>query len=73
MLGIVTPGGQAMVAGALAGRVAKNGPVVIGETMTRVEHAAAKIPGSKIFNDMPDFRAMRMNPDQVASAMMQYH
>jgi len=41
--------------------------------MTRVEQAAAKIPGSKILNDMPDFRAMGMNPDQVTGAMMQYN
>lgn len=52
---------------------AKSGPVVIGETMTRVEAAAAKYPGAKILNDMPDFRAMGMNPDQVTSAMMQYN
>jgi hypothetical protein len=39
--------------------------------MSRVEAAATKIPGSKILNDMPDFRAMGMNSDQVTSAMMQ--
>jgi RHS repeat-associated protein len=47
------------------------GPVIIGETMARVEQAAAKIPGSKILNDMPDFRSMGMNADQVTSSMMQ--
>lgn len=53
--------------------VAARGPVVIGETMARVEQAAAKIPGSKILNDMPDFRSMGMNADQVTSSMMQYN
>gem|GEM_PF-6317603 len=38
-----------------SGQNAAKGPVVIGETMARVEQAAAKIPGSKILNDMPDF------------------
>jgi hypothetical protein len=53
--------------------VAPKGPVVIGETMSRVETAAAKYPGAKILNDMPDFKAMGMNPDQVTSSMMQYN
>jgi RHS repeat-associated protein len=52
---------------------AKEGPVVIGETMLRVESAAAKIPGSRILNDMPDFKAMGMNEHQVTSAMMRYN
>lgn len=52
---------------------AGQGPVIIGETMVRVEAAAAKYPGAKILNDMPDFKAMGMNPDQVTSAMMQYN
>ena len=61
-----------------AGAVARagqavNGPVIIGETMVRVEQAAAKIPGSKILNDMPDFRSMGMNANQVTSSMMQYN
>jgi len=60
-------------AGRAAGSVPQNGPVLIGETMTRVEQAAAKIPGSKILDDMPDFRATGMNPEQVTSAMMQYN
>lgn len=47
--------------------------MVIGETMARVEQAAAKIPGSIILNDMPDFRAMVMNANQVTSSMMQYN
>ncbi len=54
-------------------KAANRGPVVIGETMARVEEAAAKIPGSKILNDMPDFRSMGMNADQVTSSMMQYN
>ncbi len=60
----------AKVAGFLA---AKGAPVVIGETMTRVEQAASKIPGSKILNGMPDFRAMGMNADEVTSSMRQYN
>jgi len=52
--------------------LAAKGPVVNGETMARVEQAAAKIPGSKILNDMPDFRSMG-NADQVTSSMMQYN
>jgi hypothetical protein len=53
--------------------VSSNAPVVIGETMVRVEQAAAKIPGAKILDDMPDFSAMGMSPQQVTSAMMQYN
>jgi len=49
------------------------GPVVIGETMRRVEAAASRIPGSKILNDMPDFKAIAQNADQVTSLMMQYN
>jgi hypothetical protein len=41
--------------------------------MSRVEAAASKIPGSKILNDMPDFRAMGGTADQVTSSMMQYN
>jgi RHS repeat-associated protein len=52
---------------------AARGPVVIGETMVRVEKAAEKIPGAKILNDMPDFRSMGMNADQATSKMMQYN
>jgi hypothetical protein len=48
-------------------------PVIIGETMARVQRAASKIPGSKTLDDMPDFASMGMNPDQVTSAMMQYN
>jgi len=56
-----------------APRAAGQGPVIIGETMARVEAAAARYPGAKILNDMPDFKAMGMNPDQVTSAMMQHN
>jgi hypothetical protein len=41
--------------------------------MARVEAAAAKIPGSKILNDMPDFKAMGMAPHEVTNAMMSYN
>jgi hypothetical protein len=51
----------------------KEGAVIIGETMARVEAAAAKIPGAKILNDMPDFKAMGMNAVEQTSAMMQYN
>jgi len=60
-------------AGSVAREAVQSGPVIIGETMTRVEQAAAKIPGSKILDDMPDFRDTGMSPDQVTSAMMQYN
>lgn len=65
VIGLATGGGL--------GGGAKQGTVVVGETMVRVEAFAAKIPGSKILNDMPDFKAMGMNSDQVTSAMMQYN
>jgi RHS repeat-associated protein len=71
--------GEGMIVGGLAGSLSKTsvvaieGPVIIGETMARVEAAAAKIPGSKILNDMPDFKAMGMSASQVTSAMMQYN
>jgi len=58
------------------GRVAlrgTQGPVIIGETMARVEAAAAKYPGAKILNDMPDFRAMGMTDYEVTGAMMKYN
>ncbi len=58
---------------ARAARSATQGPVIIGETMARVEAEAAKHSGAKILNDMPDFKAMGMNADQVTSAMMQYN
>jgi hypothetical protein len=48
-------------------------PVVIGETMKRVEAAASVIPGAKILNDMPDFGALGLKPHEVTSAMMQYN
>lgn len=54
-------------------KAAAKSPVVIGETTSRVEAAAAKYPGAKILNDMPDFKAMGMNADQVTSAMMPYN
>ncbi len=55
------------------GATASKGPVIIGETMARVEAVALQIPGSKILNDMPDFRSMGLGRDQVTSAMMQYN
>jgi hypothetical protein len=56
-----------------AAKSAGREPVIVGETMSRVEAAAAKIPGSKILNDMPDCRAMGGSADQVTSSMMQYY
>ncbi|MCA2998930.1 MAG: hypothetical protein ING75_10045 [Rhodocyclaceae bacterium] len=41
--------------------------------MARVEREAARHPNAKILNDMPDFKAMGMNRDQVTSAMMQHN
>ncbi|MGN7831220.1 RHS repeat domain-containing protein [Pseudoxanthomonas sp. 22568] len=67
--GIVAAG--AVVGGGVGS--AGKGTVIIGETMVRVELAAARTPGAKILNDMPDFGAMGMKPHQVTSAMMQYN
>jgi hypothetical protein len=52
---------------------ASKAPVIIGETMARVEAAAAKIPGSKILDDMPNFRAMKMTDEQITNAMMEHN
>jgi hypothetical protein len=57
----------------LANMFGRRGHVVVGETMERVQAAAAKIPGAKILDDMPKFNAMGLNADQVTSAMMQYN
>jgi len=48
------------------------GPVIIGETMTRVQAASASHPGAVILDSMPDFKAQGMNAHQVTSAMMQF-
>ncbi|NKB23506.1 MAG: hypothetical protein GKR87_03820 [Kiritimatiellae bacterium] len=69
-LGVVLPGGGYRLGGKAA---VKKGPVIIGETMERVKEAAAKIPGAKILDDMPDFRAIGMEAHEVTSAMMQYN
>ncbi len=57
----------------LRGGTSRSGPVIIGETISRVEEAAARIPGAVFLDDMPDFIAMGMNADEVTSAMMQYN
>lgn len=62
-----------VVAEELSGTAASRGPVIVGETMSRVEATAAKTSGAKILNDMPDFKAMGQNADQVTSSMMQYN
>jgi RHS repeat-associated protein len=49
---------------------AKGGVTVIGEGMARVEAAAAKIPGAKILNTMPEFTG---TAEQITSQMMQYN
>ena len=67
-----TARGLASVGGS-ATRAMTRGPVVIGETMTRVERAATKLPGSRTLDDMPDFRATGMSPDQVTGEMMKYN
>jgi RHS repeat-associated protein len=64
--------------GKAAGSGAKNAvtkrPVIIGETMTRVEVEAAKTPGgAKILNDMPEYWNMGLRPHEVTSKMMQYN
>jgi len=54
----------------ISGWAAKGGTTVIGEGMARVEAAAAKIPGSKILNDMPAFTG---KPWEVTSKMIEYN
>ncbi len=54
----------------LAANTAGRGPVIVGETMSRVTEAARGVPGAKILNDMPTFTG---TADQVISSMMQYH
>ena len=43
---------------------------VIGESMKRVNKAAAEIPGAKTLNDMPEFKGQ---PYQIESKMMEYN
>jgi filamentous hemagglutinin len=50
-----------------------SGPVIIGETMVRVEAEARKHVGSKILNDMPDYMALGLQDYEVTGAMMQYN
>lgn len=57
----------------VAAKTTGQGPVIIGQTMARVEEVAAKIPGSKIHDDMPDFASLGMSPQQVISSMMQHN
>ena len=54
----------------IAANTAGRGPVIVGETMSRVTEAARGVPGVKILNDMPTFTG---TADQVISSMMQYH
>jgi hypothetical protein len=54
----------------LAANTAGRGPVIVGETMSRVTEAARGVPGAKILNDMPTFTG---TADQVTSSMMQYN
>jgi hypothetical protein len=54
----------------LAANNAGRGPVIVGETMSRVTEAARGVPGAKILNDMPTFTG---TADQVTSSMMQYN
>jgi hypothetical protein len=58
--------GRSSIAANTAGR----GPVIVGETMSRVTEAARGVPGAKILNDMPTFTG---TADQVTSSMMQYN
>lgn len=53
-----------------AANTAGRGPVIVGETMSRVTEAARGVPGAKILNDMPTFTG---TADQVTSSMMQYN
>ena len=74
---IFTGGGAAIATRELAvhegGVIAGESSGIVGETMSRVEAAAADIPGAKILDDMPDFSAMGLPPHKVASAIMQYN
>jgi len=46
------------------------GVTVIGETMSRVEAAASRIPGARALNNMPVFAG---NKEQITSQMMAYN
>lgn len=56
--------------GTVISNAAKQSKTIIGETMVRVEAAAAKNPGSVILNDMPKFTG---SAHQVTSKMMTYN
>lgn len=49
------------------------GPVIVGETMKRVETAAAKYTDAKILNDMPEYWNMGLKDYEVTSKMMEYN
>ena len=52
---------------------AKKSPVVVGETMKRVDLEAAKYIDAKILNDMPEYWNMGLKNYEVTSKMMQYN
>jgi hypothetical protein len=71
-IGLGVPiGGLGVTTGIMA-NTRSGGSVIIGETMTRVQAAAASRPGAVILDSMPDFKALGMNANQVTSAMMQF-
>ena len=73
----IIPGGKAASAGneLKAGFTVfeTKGPVIIGETMKRVEMEAAKYPGAKILNDMPEYMNMGLTDYEVTIKMMEYN
>jgi hypothetical protein len=71
-IGLGVPIGGLSVGTGIMANTGSGGPVIIGETMTRVQAAAASHPGAVILDSMPDFKALGSNADQVTSAMMQF-
>ncbi len=51
----------------------KPGPVIVGETMKRVELEASKHIDSKILNDMPEYWNMGLKDYEATSMMMEYN
>ena len=49
------------------------GPVIVGETMKRIETAAEKYTNAIILNDMPEYWNMGLKDYEVTSKMMGYN
>lgn len=58
---------------AVVAAIETRSPVIIGETMKRVEMEATKYPGATILNDMPEYWNMGLKDYEVTSKMMAYN